>query len=148
MGEIAFDLDGHPVDFAATVGYRGMMLSGVPNLVWVFGYLRTSWTLRVELIADFVCRLLQHMDRKGVVRVTPTLRPQDHEMHLRPWIEPENFNPGYLQRSLHLLPRQGDREPWLFSQDYWQDRKELPSVDLDEKALVYLPGDTHARRPS
>jgi cation diffusion facilitator CzcD-associated flavoprotein CzcO len=135
LGDIAFAIDGRPLVLADTVAYRGMMFTGVPNLVWVFGYLRMSWTLRVDLIGDFVCRLLQHMDRAGAVRVTPALRQQDQSMPLRPWIEAENFNAGYLQRSVHLLPKQGDRAPWEHVQDYQRDKQELPAADLDDGLL-------------
>jgi hypothetical protein len=106
-------------------------------MAWVFGYFRASWTLRADLIADLVCRLLQHMDARGAGVVTPTLRPQDEGMPLLPWIDPQNFNPGYLARGMSLLPRQGDHPPWQQSQDYSLDKDELPKVDLDDGALVY-----------
>jgi len=82
LGDIRFEVDGQPVDYAKTVTYRGMMFTGVPNLVWVFGYFRASWTLRVDIMADFVCRLLAHMDRKGAAKVSVALRPQDAGMAL------------------------------------------------------------------
>jgi cation diffusion facilitator CzcD-associated flavoprotein CzcO len=137
LGDIAFTVDGKQVDFADTIGYRGIMFTGVPNMVWVFGYFRASWTLRADLIAEFVCRLLDHMDAKGAHVVTPQLRPSDRGMPRRPWVDPENFNPGYLTRSLHLMPKQGDRAPWIFTQDYWKEKDEFPNADLDDGALVY-----------
>ncbi|MGA0606920.1 flavin-containing monooxygenase [Phenylobacterium sp. VNQ135] len=137
LGDIAFSIDGRALNFADTVTYRGMMFTGVPNLVWVFGYFRASWTLRADLVADFVCRLLQHMDRKGVRKVTVALRPEDADMPLKPWIDPENFNPGYLMRSMHLLPRRGDKPEWQHSQDYWREKDELPLIDLDDPAFRY-----------
>ena len=108
LGDIRFSIDGEPLDFAQTVGWRGAMFSGVPNMAWVFGYFRASWTLRADLLSAFVCRLLQHMDARGASVVTPTLRAMDEGMALKPWVEPENFNPGYIQRGIHLLPRQGE----------------------------------------
>ena len=75
-GDIEFAVDGKPLDFADTVTYRGMMFTGVPNLVWVFGYFRASWTLRVDLVADFVCRLLNHMKETGAKKVTPRCAPK------------------------------------------------------------------------
>jgi cation diffusion facilitator CzcD-associated flavoprotein CzcO len=108
LGDIEFAIDGEPLDFSSTVTYHGMMFTGVPNLVWVFGYLRASWTLRADLVAQFVCRLLRHMDEKGVRQVTPMLRPEEQDMPRLPWIDPENFNPGYLMRSMHLLPKRGE----------------------------------------
>ena len=137
MGDIRFEVDGQPLDFAQTVGWRGAMFSGVPNLAWVFGYFRASWTLRADLLADFVCRLLRHMDARGAGVVRPALRPQDEGMALKPWVEADNFNPGYLQRGLHLLPRQGSHQPWLHRQDYALDKDELPKADLDDGTLIY-----------
>jgi cation diffusion facilitator CzcD-associated flavoprotein CzcO len=137
LGDIRFAVDGRPLDFAQTVGWRGAMFSGVPNLAWVFGYFRASWTLRADLLSAFVCRLLQHMDSRGSQVVVPALRPQDQGMALKPWVEADNFNPGYLQRGLHLLPRQGSHPPWLHRQDYALDREELPRADLDDGTLVY-----------
>ena len=137
MGDIAFAVDGKPVDFADTVTYRGMMFTGVPNMVWVFGYFRASWTLRADLVADFVCRLLGHMDRRGATKVSVALRPQDKDMPLSTWIDPENFNPGYLMRGMHLLPKRGDKPEWQHSQDYWREKDELPVIDLDDPAFVY-----------
>ena len=136
-GDIAFEVDGKPLDFADTVTYRGMMFTGVPNLVWVFGYFRASWTLRVDLVADFVCRLLTHMKATGVKKVTPQLRPEDHNMPLLPWIDPENFNPGYMMRGMHLLPKRGDKPEWQHNQDYWAEKDEFPNIDLKDKAFAY-----------
>jgi cation diffusion facilitator CzcD-associated flavoprotein CzcO len=137
LGDIAFSIDGQPLDFAQTVTYRGMMFTGVPNLAWVFGYFRASWTLRTDLVADFVCRLLAHMKRKGASKVVPALRPQDQDMPLRSWIDPENFNPGYLMRGMHLLPKRGDKPEWQHSQDYWAEKDQFPAIDLDDAAFVY-----------
>jgi len=137
LGDIDFSIDGEPLVFSDTVTYRGMMFTGVPNMAWVFGYFRASWTLRSDLVADFVCRLLTHMKAKGARRVTPTLRPEDQGMTLQPWIDPENFNPGYLMRGMHLLPKRGDKPEWQHTQDYWNEKDELPAIDLDDKAFVY-----------
>jgi cation diffusion facilitator CzcD-associated flavoprotein CzcO len=137
LGDIEFSVDGEPLEFHNRVGYRGAMFTGVPNMAWVFGYFRASWTLRADLIADFVCRLLNHMDELGATMVTPRLRPEDADMKLLPWVDPENFNPGYLVRSMHLMPRQGDRQPWVHSQDYWMEKDLIPAADLDDGCLVY-----------
>ncbi len=137
MGGIEFSVDGEPLDFHDTVTWQGAMFTGVPNLVWVFGYFRFSWTLRVDLLADFVCRLLAHMDDRGLRSVTPSLRDAERDMTLRPWVEPDDFNPGYLARSMHLLPQQGDRQPWLHTQDFSLDNEVLPAVDLDDGTLAF-----------
>jgi cation diffusion facilitator CzcD-associated flavoprotein CzcO len=137
LGDIKFVIDGKPLNFHDTVTYRGMMFTGVPNMVWVFGYFRASWTLRADLIGDFVCRLLNQMKKKGASVVEVKLRPEDKDMPLSDWMDPENFNPGYLMRGMHLLPKKGDKPEWQHSQDYWVEKDELPKLDLDDAAFVY-----------
>jgi cation diffusion facilitator CzcD-associated flavoprotein CzcO len=137
LGDIAFSVDGTSLDFAQSVTYHGMMFTGLPNMAWVFGYFRHSWTLRADLVGDFVCRLLDHMKAKGARRVVPALRPEDKNMKLLPWIDPENFNPGYLMRGLHLLPKRGDKPKWQHTQDYWNEKDEFPAIDLEDGALIF-----------
>jgi cation diffusion facilitator CzcD-associated flavoprotein CzcO len=138
MGDIKFSIDGKPLDFAETVTYQGAMFTGVPNLVWVFGYLRASWTLRTDLLGDFVCRLLNRMTEHGHGVVVPKLREAEESMLLGPWIDPENFNPGYLTRGVHLLPKQGEHSPWLHTQNYALEKDALPAVDLNDGALQFV----------
>ena len=126
LGDISFSIDGEPLDFANTVTYRGMMFTDVPNLVWVFGYFRASWTLRVDLVSDFVNRMLTHMDELGAKRVTPRLRPEDRDEPWLEWVDVEYFNPNYLMRSMHLMPKRLDKPEWRHTQDYWAERDELP----------------------
>jgi cation diffusion facilitator CzcD-associated flavoprotein CzcO len=137
LGDIAFSIDHKPLDFANTVTYHGMMFTEVPNMLWVFGYFRASWTLRADLLSDFVCRLLNHMKDQGVTKVTVALRPEDKDMPLLPWMDPNNFNPGYLMRSMHLLPKRGDKPEWQHTQDYWREKEALPAIDLDAPIFVY-----------
>jgi len=137
LGDIVFSIDGQPLDFAQAVAWNGALFTGVPNLAWVFGYLRASWTLRSDMMGDLVCRLLQHMDARGAKVVVPALRPQDADMPLLPWITPDNFSAGYVQRGVHRLPQQGDRQPWVHGQDYAAERQSLPAADLDDGSLVY-----------
>jgi cation diffusion facilitator CzcD-associated flavoprotein CzcO len=137
LGGIEFTVDDRPVDFADTVTYRGIMFTGVPNLAYVFGYFRASWTLRADLISDFVCRLLDLMAEKGATMVTPALRDAEADMPLGPWVDPENFNPGYLTRSMHLMPKQGDHDPWRLLHDYGVEKELLPNADLEDGALVF-----------
>ena len=137
LGDIAFTIDSRPLVFSDTVTYRGMMFTGVPNMAWVFGYFRASWTLRSDLVCDLVCRLLDHIEELGATRVTPALRPEDADMPILSWIDPENFNPGYLMRSVDLLPQRGNKPEWQHSQDYWAEKDLLPAADLDDGCLVY-----------
>ena len=137
LGDVAFTVDGEPVDFAEHVTWRGIMINGVPNMAYVFGYFRHSWTLRVDLVTDLVARMLTHMQDTGATMVVPSLRPEDADMQLRPWSDPDNFNPGYVMRSQHILFKQGDREPWTHMHEHEQEREMLPKADLDDGTLVY-----------
>jgi cation diffusion facilitator CzcD-associated flavoprotein CzcO len=137
LGDIDFTIDGAPLDFANRVTYRGMMFTGIPNMLWIFGYFRASWTLRADLVGDFTCRLLQHMDELGAKRVVPQLRPEERDEPKLPWMDPDNFNPGYLMRNMHLLPRRLNKPEWQHTQDYWYEKDALPSIDLDDGCLVY-----------
>lgn len=137
MGDIAFTVDDQPVDFAETVTYRGIMFTGVPNMAYVFGYFRSSWTLRADLISDLVCRILSHLDEHQATMVVPELPAEDADMQLVPWVEADNFNPGYLTRSMHLMPRQGSHDPWRLLHDYTTEREILPSADLEDGTLTF-----------
>lgn len=142
MGDIPFSVDDAPVNWHDTVNYRGMMFTGVPNLAWVMGYFRASWTLRVDMMGDFICGLLNHMDEIGAKRIDVALRDEDEGMELSPWIEKDNFNPGYLMRGLDQLPRRGDKPEWRHNQDYWAERDQIPNIDLEGQEFVY---DGHRR---
>jgi monooxygenase len=137
LGDVAFTVDDEPVDFTERVTWRGLMINGVPNMAYVFGYFRHSWTLRVDLVSDLVLRLLATMQAKDATMVIPTLRPEDADMPLRPFSDPENFNSGYVMRSQHILFKQGDREPWTHMLEHDEEREILPKADLDDGTLVY-----------
>jgi hypothetical protein len=113
------------------------MMTGVPNLAWVMGYFRASWTLRVDMVGDFVCNLLGHMDDIGARKVEVALRPEDAGMAILPWIEADNFNPGYLMRGLDAMPRRGDKPEWRHNQDYWAEKDAFPLIDLRGAEFVY-----------
>jgi len=135
LGDMKFSRDGAPIDFGKTWTYKGMMYSDVPNLVSTFGYINASWTLRADLTSEYVCRVLNHMDKKGVQIATPRLRDNDRNMPARPWID--GFSSGYMQRKLDQFPRQGDHEPWVNPQDYLRDKKMIRQGALEDGALVF-----------
>ncbi|MCO5312803.1 MAG: NAD(P)/FAD-dependent oxidoreductase [Microthrixaceae bacterium] len=137
LGDIDFTVDGESIDPSTLVSYRGIMFSGLPNLAYVFGYFRASWTLRADIISDFVCRVLTRMDERGDTTVMPRLRDSDADMALLPWVDPENFNPGYLARSLDRMPRRGDREPWTWGSEYPDEKAALEAADLDDGTLQF-----------
>ncbi len=132
MGEAAFSKDGNKVHFPDLFNYETMMFEGLPNMASVFGYVNASWTLRADLIAEFMCRLVNHMEATGTRTVTP-VAPEG--MKGQPWIT--IFNPGYINRVLDQMPKQGDREPWLNLQDYKRDRRVLPTKPLEGDGLVF-----------
>lgn len=135
LGQIAISVDGVEIDFSETWSYRGIAYSGVPNLVSTFGYINASWTLRADMIAQFVTRLLAYMDAHGWQSSTPRLRPADRHMIPKPWVD--DFLPGYIRRSIDDLPKQGDREPWINHQAYLPDRRSLTRAPLDDGALHF-----------
>lgn len=135
LGGIAVVVDGRKVDFSNTFTYLGMMSSNVPNLVTTFGYVNASWTLRADLIAEFTCRLINYMDKRKLLQCTPRLSEADQTMTPRPFIE--NFSSNYIQRALHRLPKQGDHDPWINTQDYQRDLKLIRRRDLDDGTLAF-----------
>ena len=135
LGGVQFEMDGKAIDFADTWTYKGMMYSDVPNMVQTFGYINASWTLRADLNSEFVCRLLNRMDELDTDQVTPRLRAEDQDMPAGPWID--DFTPGYMQRMMHLFPKQGDRAPWRNTQNYTADKKMIRNAPLEDGALVF-----------
>jgi cation diffusion facilitator CzcD-associated flavoprotein CzcO len=137
LGGIRLSKDGNAIDLGKTVNYRGMMFSGVPNLMWTFGYLRASWTLRVDMNCQFLCRLLKHMAANGLLSATPELLPQERELPRLPWVDPESFNPAYIFRSIDKLPKRIARKEWQHLHDYSAEKDEIPAIDLEDGRLVY-----------
>lgn len=135
LGGVKFSLDGRPIDFADTYTYLGMMNSGIPNLISTFGYVNASWTLRADLIADYTCRLINHMDGVGATVATPTLRPEELEMEKRPYVA--DFSAGYIQRMLSEMPKQGDRQPWLYIQDYLTEKRMFEGRAVDDGVIIF-----------
>ena len=137
LGDIQFTIDNEKLHLEDTVTYRGMMFTTVPNLLWVFGYFRGAWTLRAELLARFLSRLLTHMDNLDVKKVTVALREEDKKMKLLPWIADEEFNPGYLSRVMTKMPKSGDKPEWVHNQNYWYEKDIIPAINLDGEEFLY-----------
>jgi cation diffusion facilitator CzcD-associated flavoprotein CzcO len=135
LGGTKFVVDDKPVDFSETFSYKAMMYSDVPNMVSTFGYINASWTLKADLTAEYVCRLIRHMDETETRQCVPRLRGEDLDMPARPWID--DFSSGYIQRRLHLLPKQGDHGPWRNTQDYSQDKKMIRDGDIEDGVLEF-----------
>ena len=117
FGGVDLHVDGKPVDLADTMSYKAAMLSGLPNFAFTIGYTNASWTLKADLVSDFVVGLLRHMRAHGY---TEALVERDESVSARPLMDMAS---GYLQRAAHTMPRQGDRAPWMLKQNYLVDRK-------------------------
>ncbi|MGZ4841063.1 MAG: flavin-containing monooxygenase [Candidatus Angelobacter sp.] len=132
FGGMELTVDKQRVDPGQVLAYKGVMMSGVPNFASVFGYINASWTLKADLICNYACRLLNFMDRKGVLQVTP--RPVD-ESAVAPFVE--NFTPGYIQRALASWPKQGRKKPWRVYQNYLRDTISLKWTRVDDEGLEF-----------
>jgi cation diffusion facilitator CzcD-associated flavoprotein CzcO len=132
LGGVELVVDGKRVDIGQCHQYKGAMFSGVPNLASCFGYINASWTLKADLISEFVCRLLQHMDAKGMRQCTPEL--DDPSIESSPFVD---FSSGYFQRSADRLPKQGSRQPWKLHQNYALDIALLRFGRMDDGVAVF-----------
>jgi monooxygenase len=132
LGGMTIAVDGDEIDPAQTVGYKGMMLSGVPNLALTLGYTNASWTLKGDLVAGYVCRLLKHMDELGYRQCTP--RAPDPSLRRDPFLD---LASGYVLRSIDSLPKQGPRAPWRLHQNYPRDVLMLRYGALDDEAIEF-----------
>lgn len=130
FGGATLAVDGHPVDIAELVAYRGVLLSGLPNLSFTVGYLNQSWTTRADLTARYVIRLWRHMAHAGTNLAAPVV--PGTEVGRRELLE---FDAGYIRRGQHLTPRQGDRSPWRYRQDYLAEWPELSRGDVTEEMV-------------
>jgi cation diffusion facilitator CzcD-associated flavoprotein CzcO len=132
LGGLEVSVDGRPVDFAKTLNYKGMMYSDVPNMAAALGYTNASWTLKCDLTCEYVCRLINYMDRHGYRQCVP------HNSD--PSIEPMpslNFTSGYVQRSIAKLPKQGSKRPWRLYQNYALDIVSLRFGKVDDGVMQY-----------
>jgi hypothetical protein len=131
LGGMDIAVDGREVKIPETMGYKGMMLSGVPNMAVALGYTNASWTLKCDLTCEYVCRLLKHMDANGYRQCTPHRDPSVAE---EPFID---FNSGYVVRAIDKFPRQGSRAPWRLYQNYARDIVALRFGSLEDDAMVF-----------
>jgi monooxygenase len=139
IGGMELSIDGREVNLSETVSYKGMMLSGVPNFAWTVGYTNASWTLKADLVAEYVCRLLAHMDRNGYAAITPDAS------HVRAEIPLLDLASGYVQRSMDQLPKQGDRTPWRLYQNYVRDVRLLRRGPIDDDVVFTSPAAQRVR---
>jgi len=132
FGGMQLSLDGQVVPLNETVAYKSMMLSGIPNFAFAVGYTNISWTLKVDLVCEHLCRMLAHMDAHGHDAMVPVA--DEESIELRPmW----DFKAGYVQRALDLFPRQGSHGPWTVEMNYAADRERLLAGPVEDPALRF-----------
>ena len=138
MGGMQIHIDGAPVQLSKSMSYKGMMYSDVPNLASSFGYTNASWTLKSDLTAEYVCRLLKHMDARGYD--TCTARKHDPSVAEQPAID---FSSGYIQRALDVLPKQGSKRPWRLYQNYALDLLEFRFSSVNDGTMEFSKSRTN-----
>jgi cation diffusion facilitator CzcD-associated flavoprotein CzcO len=131
LGGLQLNVDGRSVEMAKTMTYKGMMLSDVPNMAYAIGYTNASWTLKCDLTAEYVCRLIKHMDKVGASQCCPRHDPSVPEESMM------SFNSGYVLRAIEQFPRQGTRAPWRLYQNYMRDRRMLRHAPLVDSAMEF-----------
>ena len=132
FGGMQIAVDGQALEVSQALSYKGMMLQGVPNLAYVFGYTNASWTLKSDLTGQYVARLLRHMRRQGLATVVPVL--QDPSVQPEPWVD---FSSGYFQRAMDRFPKQGSKRPWRLYQNYLRDLLALRWSPLADGVLQF-----------
>jgi cation diffusion facilitator CzcD-associated flavoprotein CzcO len=137
FGEIRISVDGRNIDPAKTLNYKGTMYGGIPNLASTFGYTNASWTLKAELTCDYICRVLNHMDKGGYKVCVP--QNDDPSVSFEPWL---NLTSGYIQRTMDKLPKQGSKTPWKLHQNYVRDVLSLKFGSVEDGVLRYLHPNT------
>lgn len=141
LGGAELSVDGVPQDISKLMQFNGALIQNLPNFSWVFGYVSYPWTLKADLVAKYVCRLLNHMDKGGYNKVVP-VDEHDCKIDDAPFIDV--INAGYVKRGRDCLPRKGSRKPWLVLNDYRKDCKDLlkDKIDIPELKFFNLAHDS------
>jgi cation diffusion facilitator CzcD-associated flavoprotein CzcO len=137
FGGMKLTLDGEPVSLNETMTYKSVMLSGIPNFAFAVGYTNSSWTLKVDLVCEHLCRILAHMDSRGHDTVVPVA--EDPTIVRRPLLD---FNAGYVKRAVDLFPQQGSHGPWTVEMSYAADRARLRNGPIEDPALLFSTSNT------
>ena len=133
LGGIQAMIDGQPVDTSQHMLYRGIMVSDVPNMALIIGYINASWTLKVDIAAEYICRLLNYMDQQGYAEVIA----QGDQTELLEDTVMGSLSSGYIARAADVMPKQGKHAPWKVSNNYLADRKELKQASFEDRVLKF-----------
>lgn len=143
IGGVTLSLDGEPCDLSERLTYKGVLVEGLPNLGWVFGYTNASWTLKADLAANYLCRLLNHMDTHGLTVAVA----RDREQSITDRCVMDSLSSGYIKRASDILPRQGTKVPWKVLNNYEKDRELLLSAPIDDGCLDFTGSTEGRHRP-
>ncbi|WP_441374966.1 flavin-containing monooxygenase [Acinetobacter lwoffii] len=133
LGGIQATMDGQPIDTSQHMLYRGIMVSDIPNMALIIGYINASWTLKVDIAAEYICRLLNYMDQQGYAQVIP----QGDQSELLQDTVMGSLSSGYIARAADVMPKQGKQAPWKVSNNYLADRKELKQASFEDGVLKF-----------
>lgn len=133
FGGIQATMDGQPIDTSQHMLYRGIMVSDIPNMALIIGYINASWTLKVDIAAEYICRLLNYMDQQGYAQVIP----QGDQSELLQDTVMGSLSSGYIARAADVMPKQGKQAPWKVSNNYLADRKELKQASFEDGVLKF-----------
>ena len=133
LGGIKGTIDGQPLDTSKSMLYRGVMVSDVPNMAMIIGYINASWTLKVDIAAEYICRLLNYMDANGLDEVIPQ---GDSKQILQDTVM-GSLSAGYISRAANVMPKQGKSAPWKVTNNYLADRKELKAASFVDGVLKF-----------
>ena len=144
LGGIKGTIDGQPLDTSKSMLYQGVMVSDVPNMAMIIGYINASWTLKVDVAADYICRLLNYMDKNGYDEVIP----EGDQTELMDDTVMGSLSSGYIARAASVMPKQGKHAPWKVTNNYLADRKALKNARFDDGVLKFHKVDASIERKS
>ncbi len=143
MGGVKLKVDGKVTDVSDSMAYKGLMFSNIPNAAMIFGYTNASWTLKADISADYICRLIKHMDKKGYDQCMPVLN--DGDVKEAPFLDMKS---GYIQRAAGIFPKQGDKSPWKLKQNYFFDLTQLRFGSVVDGVMRFSKGSQPASAQS
>ena len=142
FGGVQASIDGKAINTSQHMLYRGVMMSDIPNMAMIIGYINASWTLKVDIAAEYICRLLNHMDKNGddevIAQADSTQIEKDTIMG--------KLTSGYIARAADIMPKQGKRAPWKVTNNYLADRKELKDAQFDDDILKFAKRNNEVQR--
>ena len=143
LGGVKATIDGKELDTSDQLMYQGTMISDVPNFGLIIGYTNASWTLKVDIIADYLCRLMNYMDKNGYAVAIPqgddSAKSEDTMMG--------SLASGYVQRAAHLIPRQGLKDPWALRASYYEDKDALKKANFKDGILKFVKSNQKGAKP-